>query len=141
MAENLGYEVKISQTGGKEILLGKEALKSVKFKIDTIEENVKDRSENVVNLVEITGSITDGTKEVTRELMLWALARKSNEVYRSAEIIIRINQNVRVRRYVLDKVFCVDYFEEFDQDDTNKNLFTLKFAQRKDNFEGIKVIC
>lgn len=141
MAENSGYEVKISQTGGKEILLDQKALTSVKFKIVTVEENVKDRSENVVNLVEVTGAITDDTKEATRELMLWALARKSSEVYRSAEITIRINEDVRVRKYMLNNVFCVDYTEEFDREETNKNMFTLKFAQRKDNFDGIKVIC
>jgi hypothetical protein len=140
MAKENGYEVKITQAGGTEIYLDSAAIQSVRFEIDTINDNVKDRSEDVVNHVIVTGKISKENKEATKDLLLWSLAKVSEEVYRTAEISIKINQTERVRKYTLDKVFCLDYNEQFNNGDAD-NAFELKFAQRKDNLDGISVIC
>lgn len=140
MAEGIGYELKITPNGGEPIYIGSDNLTSVEFLVDTINENAKDRSENIVNKVTIKGKITDEIKGATRDLLLWSLATKSEEVYRRAEIIIRINDTTRVRKYTMDKVFCLDYLEQFNKGDED-SIFELKFSQRKDNFGGIEVIC
>lgn len=139
MAESVGYELKITQTGGAEIYIDSKNISSVEFFVDTIDENVKDRSENVVNKVTVKGSISEEIKSATKDLLLWSLAKKSGEVYRSAEITIRINEDKRVRKYIMDKVFCLDYKETFIKD--GNSTYELKFSQRKDNLEGISVIC
>ena len=140
MAEGTGFEVKISQTGGGEIYIDSKNIKSVEFFVDTINENVKDRSEDIVNKVTITGGISEEIKAATKELLLWSLATKAEDIYRSAEITIRINDTTRVRKYTMDKVFCLDYKETFINGSGN-STFELKFSQRKDNLEGIKAIC
>ncbi len=140
MTEGTGFEIKITQTGGEEIYIGSSNISSVEFFVDTIDENVKDRSEDVVNKVTITGNITEEIKAATKELLLWSLATKSEEIYRKIEITIRINQDVRVRKYMMDKVFCLDYKEKFVNGGAN-STFELKLSQRKDNLDGISVIC
>lgn len=140
MAEGIGYEVKISQTGGGEIYIDSNNITSVEFIVDTIDENVKDRSEDIVNKVIIVGSISDEIKAATKDLLLWSLAKKREDIYRSAEITIRINETTRVRKYTMDRVFCLDYREKFINGGDNCT-FELKFSQRKDNLEGISAIC
>ena len=140
MAEGVGFELKITQTGGAEIYIDSKNITSVEFFVDTIDENVKDRSEDVVNKVTVKGTISEEIKSATKDLLLWSLATKSEEVYRSAEITIRINDTTRVRKYTMDKVFCLDYKETFINGKATSN-YELKFSQRKDNLEGISVIC
>lgn len=137
--EEMGYEVKINQAGGTEIYLDSKAIESVEFIVDTVNDNVKDRSEDVLNRVIIKGKISPDNMEATRDLLLWSLGRTAEEIYRTAEITIRITRTSRVRKYSLDRVFCLDYSEQFN---TNQDCtFELKFAQRKDNMDGISVIC
>ena len=76
MNERTGFEVEISQIDGEPIVLDEKTIKTVEFKIDTVEEDVKDRSENVINKVVITGNITPENKEDTRMLALWSLDKK-----------------------------------------------------------------
>lgn len=140
MAEGVGFELKITQNGGGEIYIDSKNIKSVEFFVDTIDENVKDRSEDVVNKVTVIGNITEEIKAATKDLLLWSLATKSEEIYRSAEITIRINETTRVRKYNMDKVFCLDYKEKFNNG-KGDSTFELKFSQRKDNLEGITAIC
>lgn len=140
MAEGIGYELKITQTGGSEIYIDNNNIKSVEFLVDTIDENVKDRSENIINKITVIGSISEEIKAATKDLLLWSLATKSEEIYRSVEITIRINETTRVRKYNMDKVFCVDYREKFING-ASDSTFELKFSQRKDNSEGISIIC
>lgn len=140
MAEGIGYELKITQTGGSEIYIGDKNIKSVEFLVDSIDGNVKDRSENIINKVTVIGTVTEEIKAATKDLLLWSLATKSEEIYRSAEITIRINETTRVRKYNMDKVFCVDYREKF-MNGNGDSTFELKFSQRQDNMEGISAIC
>ena len=65
-----GYEVTISQSGGTEIYLDTKAIQSVRFEVDTINDNVKDRSEDVVNHVIVKGKISKENKEATKNLLL-----------------------------------------------------------------------
>lgn len=140
MAEGTGFEVKISQTGGGEIYIDSNNITSVEFLIDTINENVKDRSENIVNKVIIVGEISEEIKAATKDLLLWSLAKNKEDIYRSAEITIRINETTRVRKYTMDNVFCLGYKEKFNNDGKD-STYELMLSQRKDNLGGIKAIC
>lgn len=139
MAKEKGYEVKINQAGGTEIYLDSTAVESVEFIVDTVNDNVKDRSEDVLNRVIIKGKISQNNMEATRDLLLWSLGKTTEEIYRTAEITIRMTETTRVRKYSMDRVFCLDYSEQFDKQ--KGCAFELKFAQRKDNMDGISVIC
>ena len=105
--EITGFEVKIIQEDGNVIDLGESVIKSIRFKIDTVEEDVKDRSDNVINKVEVKGSITPESKKETRKLALWSLDKMRSKVYRKASLIIREGGEV-LRTYEMDKVFCID---------------------------------
>lgn len=139
MEEEKGFELKITQEGCEDIYINTENISSVEFFVDTVDDNVKDRSENVVNKVTIKGEISEEIKLATKELLLWSLAKRREEIYRKAEITVRINETSRVRKYTMDKVFCIDYKETFSKEEKNK--YELTFSQRKDNSDGIKIIC
>ena len=140
MVEGVGYELKITQIRGTEIYIDTKHISSVEFFVDTIDENVKDRSENVLTKVTVKGTISEEVKSATKDLLLWSLAKKKEDVYRSVEITIRINETSRVRKYKMDNVFCLDYKETFFNGGENSE-YELKFSQRKDDIEGISVIC
>ncbi len=136
MNERTGFEVEISQMDGEPIVLDEKTIKTVEFKIDTVEEDVKDRSENVINKVVITGNITPENKEDTRMLALWSLDKKREKVYREMSITLATGGET-LRTYRMDMVFCIDYIEIFGM--KGENTFELVVAQRKDNLGGIKV--
>ena len=136
--EITGFEVKIIQEDGNVIDLGESVIKSIRFKIDTVEEDVKDRSDNVINKVEVKGSITPESKKETRKLALWSLDKMRSKVYRKASLIIREGGEV-LRTYEMDKVFCIDYIETFQSGSGNKGEFELIVAQRKDDLDGIQI--
>lgn len=130
-----GYEIRIHQENG-DIFLDQHTIKKVTFKISTAEQDVKDRSANLFNSVEVIGSITPETKDETRKLILWAMDKLHSKVYREMSIILRANGEV-LRTYAMNKVFCIDYTEEFNSQGAGE--FTLVVAQRKDNLEEIQV--
>ncbi len=136
MDERTGFEVEITQTEGEPINLDEKSIKTVEFKIDTVEEDVKDRSENVINKVVIIGNITPENREETRKLALWSLDKKREKVYREMSITLATGGET-LRTYRMDKAFCIDYIETFGI--KGENTFELVAAQRKDNLGSIKV--
>lgn len=136
--EGTGFDVEITQENGEVIFLDEKAVSEVEFKIDTVEEDVKDRSENVINKVIISGDIKEETKEQTRLLALWSLDKKREKVYRRIAITLRSGGET-LRTYDMDKVFCIDYTERFKARKGEGHTFELVIAQRKDNLDGIRI--
>ncbi len=136
--ETTGFELVIT-SDKEEINIGGDNIDSVEFLVDTIDENVKDRSENVMNKVTIKGKITPELKVETRKLLIWSLSKRSEEIYRKVEVTIRVNETNRVRKYVMNKVFCLDYKETFNNGGRDSE-YELKFSQRKDNLKEIEII-
>lgn len=129
-----GFEVKIEQ-GENLIKLDENSVNSVEFLIDTVEENVKDRSENVINKVTIKGNITPESSAETRKVLLWSMDKQRDLVYRKATISLKTG-GMLLREYEMDMVFCIDYIETFKND--GECTYTLIIGQRKDNLSGIK---
>lgn len=139
MEGSTGFLVEITQENGDSIFLDDKTVHKVEFKIDTIEEDVKDRSENVINKVVVSGSIKVENKDQTRMLALWSLDKKREKVYRKMKITLKTGGET-LRTYNMDMVFCIDYTEHFNaQQGKEGHTFELVAAQRKDNLEGIKI--
>lgn len=107
---------------------------SVTFKIDTIEQDVYDRSSNIVNVVTIKGIIEESNKGETKKLLEWSLEKSKASIYRKVVIENYINQEL-VREYHLSNAFCVDYTEKFEGD---TGEYELILSQRKSSLEEIK---
>lgn len=107
---------------------------SVTFKIDTIEQDVYDRSSNIVNIVTIKGIIEESNKGETKKLLEWSLEKSKASIYRKVVIENYINQEL-VREYHLNNAFCVDYTETFKGDNGEYELI---LSQRKSSLEEIK---
>ncbi len=139
MEDATGFSVEIIQENGNTIFLDDKTVNTVEFKIDTVEEDVKDRSENVVNKVVVIGNIKPESKDQTRMLALWSLDKKREKVYRMMKITLKTGGET-LRTYNMDRVFCIDYTERFNAREGEKgHTFELVAAQRKDNLDGIKI--
>ncbi len=131
------YVVKI--TGGAEgdILFTEEEGLSEKitqcvYKLDTVDDNTLDRDTNARCTFEIHGIIDVKSADITLKLAKWSKEKKS--VYRKLEIEVYDDGNDggenKLRYYEFDRIFCIDYTEEWGlKDQKNDNRFTLYLAQ------------
>ena len=148
MAENneelTGFGVVIKNDDGSDyVTLDDKAVKFVEFKLDTVEENVEDRSDDVINVITIKGNITPDTKDKVRKLALWAKEKQRNKVYKSVEVTLKTG-GITLREYNLNFAFCVDYTETFRSGRDAKelkqgNTFELIISQRKDDLDGLDI--
>lgn len=111
---------------------------NVIFKINTVDENVNDRSSNIINQIEIHGTFEKDdqrTNEKCAEILKWSISNKKDSVYRNIQIIIKSQQDI-IREYNIENVFCEDYTEDFSS--AKQGTFTLKMAQKKGYLDTIK---
>ena len=137
------YYINIKSDTGKEIELdGRDgqscanAIQGLKIWIDTVDENVNNRTSNVLNRVILRVSINSDTKETCKDLMDWALASSGEDVYRLVHIDIYDNINV-VRSFDLQKMFVEDYYEEYEKggssQGTDAGILVLNLIQAANN--------
>lgn len=132
----MDYELEIVCEGQDTIKFCKEDsgnIEGVNFKINTVEENVNDRSSNVINQIVVNGSIVLENTARCKKLIEWSCSNDRSSVYRTVNITIKIT-NETVRKYEIENVFCEDYTEDFRD---NVGTFELKMAQRKGCLDSI----
>lgn len=108
---------------------------SVKFKMNTIDNDVKGRATGIRAEFLIKGVINDSTKNEVQKLAAWAITKEEEELYRSIEIVVKNNESQTakvLRRYVFSDMFVVDYKESFGKDTSANNIgkFKLFVAQK-----------
>lgn len=111
---------------------------AIKFNLRQDERLASERATDISPYIEITGKIDNETsQEQTRLLLEWAQETKDLDiVYKHIVIEIWKGTNDLARKYELDNIYCVDYYEEFLND--NSCNFKLKLAQRKGFLGSIK---
>lgn len=104
---------------------------SLRFWIDTVEENSNNRSSNVRNKVELRMKIDQNTSQQCKQLMDWSLLAQSVDVYRTVQIEIIENTDV-IRSFRLEEMFVDDYIELYGSDTASEAdaAFTLKLIQK-----------
>lgn len=116
-------------------------IEGVKIWIDTTNENVCERSSDILNKVEIRIKINSDTNEACRDFMDWSLERSGGDIYRKVHIDVYANStndninNIKglIRSFDLKEMFVEDYIEEYDKCGGNSNeamgTATLKLIQ------------
>ena len=144
------YRVVITPSdGGDPIELGKQSednsqnqesnvITKVDIHLDTIDNNVLQKSNAVLARITVTGKIIDEITDTLRQLFEWSCEYDKNKWYRTVEIEIK-SDNINVSRtYIFKEVFVVDYQELYKTDgNDDKPEFILSMTQRENNLDKI----
>lgn len=107
-------------------------IKYVKFFIDTIQENVSDRSNSILNKLELKIVIDATTKQACKNFMDWALLSTGRGIKRTVDIVIQDsnnendNSNDCLRSFHLAEMFVEDFKEEYAGEE---KYFIIKLTQ------------
>lgn len=112
---------------------------SVDFVTSQEDLNTSEKSDKLFNTLVIKGTITDESKEQTRELLEWSVKTDKANIYKNVSLIVMKDESVKLRDYYVKSMFCTRYEEIFDSD--NGGMFVLEMRQRKGQITSIKVDC
>lgn len=137
------YDVKIESADG-EIVFNKDtdnegaAISKVFFKMNTLNDDTLNRDSSARCELIIEGEINKYTKEETMKLTKWAMTGSGESLlYRKVTVVIYTDNNREevLREYKLDKMFCIDYDENFgeEKEKNESGKFILHIAQREGN--------
>lgn len=128
-----------------------DSIEGVKIWIDTTNENVCERSSDILNKVEIRIKINSDTNEKCRDFMDWSLERSGSDIYRHVHIDVYANtpgKTTLIRSFDLDKMFVEDYIEEYGKGGGNggtpgsdAGTATLKLIQAANNSDSFLQDC
>ncbi len=114
------------------------SITDVKFKINTLDDNSKSKSDSIRYELVIKGNINSANKDQTKMLANWAIDANEKSMYRTVEVVINTQSNFSgetLRRYQATGMFVVDYVEKFNDkndagNDTESGEFELFIAQK-----------
>lgn len=139
---------KLTITGGDNpIELGK-YVSDVKVLMNTIDNNVMNRSNGVLAQLEVAGRIDEDNTSTFLDLFRWSKDFNSKTQYRKVELFIYKGDNEDCyRHYEFGKMFVVDYNEEYysggSKNSSGKRRpeygeFTLSLTQKDDNWDTVE---
>lgn len=141
------YTVKITSSDGKDVIeIGKIAeenkdektiISGIDVMLDTIDENVRQKSNAMLAKLTIYGEIRLEVTNKLIDLYNWARNSNQNKWYRTVEIEIKSSEEDVVRRYIFEKMFVVDYKESYKKED-NDCHFELVLTQKENNLDNIE---
>lgn len=142
-SSTVGYKIKI--TGGSEVIelttVGSPgSLKSVTFKMNTLDDHSRNRASDIRCEIVLEGSIQADTLDATVSLAKWSMDANAKSIYRSVELEIYEDAECTgklLRRYEVDDMFVLDYSEKFGES-TENGTFTLFIAQKEGAAEKSK---
>ena len=129
------YSIKVSTTGDVAPVIDLDGItyndingkiEWIQFFIDTIQENVSDRSNSVLNKLEFQITIDETTNHACMEFMAWALTSSGNTIKRTVDIKVQDSKGKLLRSFHLKEMFVED-FKEFYQGE--KTHFYIKLTQ------------
>ncbi len=114
------------------------SITDVQFKINTLDDNSKSKSDSIRYELVIKGNINSANKDQTKMLANWAIDANEKSMYRTVEVVINTQSNFSgetLRRYQATGMFVVDYVEKFNDindagKDTESGKFELFIAQK-----------
>ncbi|MEY8516988.1 hypothetical protein AALC25_08675 [Lachnospiraceae bacterium 29-84] len=136
-----GYKLTIKNQQGEVIALSTEEehghpdITNVSFKMNTIDDNTRNRADSVRCEIVIEGMITKENKELTKQLANWAKNSADKAIYRDVELVVHERRNCTgevLRRYEINTMFVIDYEEVFGKE-SDSGVYTLFLAQREGN--------
>lgn len=98
----------------------------IQFFIDTVQENVSERSNSVLNKLEFQIIIDETTNQACKEFMTWALTSSGNTIKRTVDIKVETSENKLLRSFHLKEMFVED-FKEFYKGESKH--FYIKLTQ------------
>lgn len=146
-----GYEITISNNDGTIEFSTKEegnavSIESVEFRMNTINDNTRNRADAVRAEFEIKGIVDNNNSENTLKLLKWSIDQDQKTLYRDVEVVVYNSGNCSgdvLRRYQISNMFVIDYEEyHITEKDSNKNQETLNFRlfiAQKEGDKDIKV--
>ena len=132
-----GYKLNIKNneetiTFSTEIKNGdKQDITKVSFKMNTLDDMSRNRSDAVRAEVVIIGNITVENRDNTKKLAKWSMDANRKTLYRDVELVVYDSDNCSgdvLRRYEISTMFVLDYEENFESADSG--IFTLFIAQK-----------
>ena len=121
------------------------AITKVDFKIDTVDENPKNRTDHVLVKMEIHGIINPNTMSECTKMLEWAKLANNEDVYRTVSLKIKGEDSKLIRSYFIKKMFVEDYYESFvttdENNSTEKLQYTLKLIQVCGNLKLVNAEC
>ena len=114
---------------------GSAEIQTVVFKMNTLDDNTRNRADAVRGEITITGPITKENKEKTKRLAKWAMDANKKTLYRNVVIVVYDGENCSgdvLRRYEVDNMFVIDYEENFGTS-ADEGKYTLFMAQKEGN--------
>lgn len=149
--------IKITSEDGEVIEIGKDGVEAekdfitdVKIHMDTVNNDVRQKSNAMLAKITIFGSIDEKIKDELLKLFNWSKELNKNKWYRTLDIKISVDGvDGYYRKYIFEKVFVVDYFEVYknessqgDASATNadKDHFELYLTQQENNLKTIEAI-
>lgn len=120
-----------------------DSVKSVSIDIDTLDDNVSQKSSAMLARVTIKGAITSDNHEELKKIFEWSKDFKKASTYRQIQIESQMLTDDDVRKYVLDQVFVCDYKESFGvskegvDGGEKRPEFELKLTQFQNNWDGV----
>lgn len=116
---------------------------SVKFKMNTLDNNTKNRADAIRAEIEIKGEITEDNKDKTKSVVKWAMDADKKTLYRDISLVVYEGKNCTggiIRRYDINTMFVIDYEEDFTSSSGNSEIgkYTLFIAQ-KEGYEDKEV--
>lgn len=139
------YRIKITANNGsqKDIFIDgfsselQNSITSLKIWTDTTNENVSERSADILNKVEIKILINNKTKDYCKDLMEWSLDRSGGDIYRLVHIDVATvggtgteKKPTTIRSFDIEQMFVEDYIEEYGKGNgTDAGEATLKLIQ------------
>lgn len=114
---------------------GKPDITKVVFKMNTLDDNTRNRADSVRGELKIEGIITPDNRDNTKMLAKWAMDADRKTLYRDVEVIVYDGINCTgdiLRRYQMSSMFVIDYDEQFGSD-SDSGTFELFIAQKEGN--------
>ena len=114
---------------------GKPDITKVTFKMNTLDDDTRNRADSVRGELKIEGIITADNRDNTKMLAKWAMDSDRKTLYREVEVVIYDGENCTgdvLRRYQMNSMFVIDYDERFG-DDSDSGRFELFIAQKEGN--------
>lgn len=133
----MGIKIKITGKEVEEITLGKEEIKNFNFIFDS-PDDVKEKSIVPIIGIEFNGKINVNNKDEILKLVNWALYFGGQDIYRKVEIRLIDKEENILREYVFNKMFVVDYTENFEEENTTLG-YEIKLTQKLTEKEEIKI--
>lgn len=119
---------------------GNGMVQSIKFKLNTIDNNTIDRDNGARAEFTIIGEANkDEDYEILTALAKWSITR--NNVYRKFRITVYDPNSSEndgdkvVRTYYFDNIFCIDYEETFGGEESSNGTKFVLFAAQSKNYK------